>query len=78
MLISCSLIVAELVIFRSPKKQIYRNLDFQPSWEKFEPKHRTKYLGAIFDEHLSFNEHINTLKQKLNRANGIAHTCLLP
>ena len=31
----------------------------------------TKYLGAILDEHLSFNEYMNTLKQKLNRANGI-------
>ena len=25
----------------------------------------------IFDEHLSFNEHINTHKQKRNRANDI-------
>ena len=61
----------ELVIFRSPKKQIYRNLNFRLSGQKIEPKHHTKYLGVILDEHLSFNEHMNTLKQKLNRANGI-------
>ena len=30
-----------------------------------------KDKGLIIDEHLSFNEYINTLKQKLNRANGI-------
>ena len=28
-------------------------------------------LGVIIDEHMSFNEYMNTLKQKLNRANGI-------
>ena len=61
----------ELVTFRSPKKQIYRNLKFQLSGQKIEPKHHTKYLGVILDEYLSFNEHMSTLKQKLNRANGI-------
>ena len=61
----------ELVIFRSPKKQIYRNLNFRLSGQKIEPKHHTKYLGVILDEHLSFNEHMNILKQKFNRENGI-------
>ena len=61
----------ELVIFRSPKKLIYKNLNFRLSGQKIEPKHHTKYLGVILDEHLSFNEHMNTLKQKLNRTNGI-------
>ena len=37
--------------------------------QKIEPKHHTKYLGVILDEHLSFSEYMNTLKQKLNRAN---------
>ena len=31
----------------------------------------TKYLGVLLDKHLLFKDHINTLKQKLNRANGI-------
>ena len=61
----------ELVIFRSQKKQIDRNLNFQLSGQKIEPKHHIKYLGVILDEHLSFNEHMNTSKQKLNRAKGI-------
>ena len=30
-----------------------------------------KYLGVILDEHFSFNEHMNKLKQKLNRADGM-------
>ena len=47
------------------------NLNFQLSGQKIEPKHHTKYLGVILDEHLSFNEHMNTPKPKCNRANGI-------
>ena len=61
----------ELVIFGIPKKPTYRNIHFLLSGQKIEPKHHTKYLGVILDEHLSFNEHMNTLKQKLNRANGM-------
>ena len=61
----------EIVVFRSPTKQIYKSLNFRLSGQKIEPKCCTKYLGVIIDEHLSFNEYMNTLKQKLNRANGI-------
>ena len=56
---------------KSPRKQIYKNLNFRLSGQKIKPKRCTKYLGVIIDEHLSFNEYMNTLKQKLNRANGI-------
>ena len=41
----------ELVIFRSKKKN-YKNLNFRLSGQKVEPKHHTKYLGVILDEHL--------------------------
>ena len=61
----------ELVILRSPKKQICKNLNFWLSGQKIEPERHTKYLGVILDEHLSFSEYTNALKQKLNRANGI-------
>ena len=61
----------EIVVSRSPTKQICNNLNFRLSGQKIEPKHCTKYFGVIIDEHLSFNEYVNTLKQKLNRANGI-------
>ena len=46
-------------------------LNFRFSGQKIESKHHTKYLGAILDEHLSFNDYMNTLKQKLNTANVI-------
>ena len=58
----------EPVISRSPKNKY---LNFWLSGQKIEPEHYTKYLGFILDEHLSFNKYMNTLKQKLNRANGI-------
>ena len=61
----------EIVVFRSPKKQIYKNLHFRLSGQKIESKYCTKYLGFIIDEHLSSNGYMNTLKQKLNRANSI-------
>ena len=69
--ISLNVNKTEIVVFRSPTKQIYKNLNFRLSGQKIEPKRCTKYLGVIIDEHLSFNEYMNTLKQKLNRANGI-------
>ena len=31
----------------------------------------TKYLGMIMDEHLTCKNHIDTVKLKLNRANGL-------
>ena len=69
--ISLNVNKTEVVVFRSPTKQIYKNLNFRLSGQKTDPKRCTKYLGVIIDEHLSFNEYMNTLKQKLNRTNGI-------
>ena len=65
--------IFEIVVFRSVTKQIHKNLNFRLSGQKTEPKRCTKYLGVSIGEHLSFNEYMNTLKQKLNSivANGI-------
>ena len=57
--ISLNVNKTEIVVFRSPTKQIYKNLNFRLSGQKIEPKHCTKYLGVIIDEHLSFNEYMN-------------------
>ena len=69
--ISLNVNKTEIVVFRSPTKQIYKNLNFRLSGQKIEPNRCTKYLGVIIDKHLPFNKYMNTLKQKLNRANGI-------
>ena len=46
-------------------------MNFHLSGQKIRQKIYTKYLGGLSDEHLLFKDHISTLKQKLNRANGI-------
>ena len=61
----------DIVIFRSPRKQITKKMNFRLSGQKIRQKTCTKYLGVLIDEHLLFKDHINFLKQKLNRANGI-------
>ena len=61
----------DIVIFRSPRKQITKKMNFCLSGQKIRQKTCTKYLGVLIDEHLLFKDHINFLKQKLNRANGI-------
>ena len=63
--ISLNINKTEIVVFRSPTRQIYKNLNFRISGQKIESKRCTKYLGVFIDEHLSFNKHMNTLKQKL-------------
>ena len=60
-----------IVIFQSPRKQITKKINFRLTGQKIRQKTCTKYLGVLLDEHLLFKDHINTLKQKLNRANGI-------
>ena len=46
-------------------------MNFHLSGQKIREKTNTEYLGVLSDEHLLFKDHISTLKQKLNRANGI-------
>ena len=44
---------------------------FRLSGQKVIRKPCTKYLGVLLEENLLFKNYINTLKQKLNEANGI-------
>ena len=46
-------------------------MNFCLSGKKIRQKTCTKYLGVLMDKHLLFKDHINFLKPKLNRANGI-------
>ena len=61
----------DIIFFCSPRKQIAKKMNFCLSVQKIRQKTCTKYLGVLLDEHLLFKDQINTLKQKLNRANGI-------
>ena len=46
-------------------------MNFCLGGHKIRQKTCTKYLGVLFDEHLLFKDHINTLKERLNGVNGI-------
>ena len=61
----------EIVIFRPKRKQITKNMNFRISGLKIIPKTQTKYLGLVLDKHLTWSAHINILKIKLSRANGL-------
>ena len=63
--------VNNIAIFRSPRKQITKKMNFHLSDQKIRQKTCTKYGGVLIDKHVLFKHHIKFLKQKLNRANGI-------
>ena len=44
-------------------------MNFRISGQKINIICKTKYLGLILDEHLTFKYHLENLKLKLNRAN---------
>ena len=62
----------KLFLFRSKNKNITKNMNFRISGQKISIICKTKCLGLILDEHLTFKYHLENLKLKLNRAN-----CLL-
>ena len=46
-------------------------MNFRISGQKINIMKETKYLGMIMDEHLTFKNHKDTEKLKINRANGL-------
>ena len=46
-------------------------MNFRISGQKINITKETKYLGMVMDEHLTFKNHMDTMKLKLNRANGL-------
>ena len=61
----------EIIIFRSKQKEIKKHLNFRINGQLIKTKTMTKYLGLILDENLSWETHLNTLRLKLARANGM-------
>ena len=60
----------ELIYFRK-KNKIIPHLNIKLNGVKLQPSHAIKYLGLTFDEHLTFNNHINILNAKLKRSNNL-------
>ena len=61
----------EIVLFKSPKKLISRKLNFRISGQKIKMKHSAKYLGLIIDESLTWKDHFDILRAKLERSIGL-------
>ena len=60
----------ELIIFRK-KNKIIPELKIKLNGIKLYPKTEIKYLGLIFDKHLTFDSHINIMNAKLKRTNNL-------
>ena len=61
----------EIVIFRPKGKDITKKLNFRISDQQIYISKQVKYLGLMLDESLIWLSHINMLKTKLRRANGL-------
>ena len=62
----------EIIIFRSKQKStISKKLNFRISGQKIKPSLKVTYLGVVFDQFLTWNDHFNILLPKLSRATGM-------
>ena len=61
----------ELIIFRSKRKPMNREISIKLNGFKLTPSDNVKYLGMYLDKHLSWDYHIHTLSNSLSRATGI-------
>ena len=61
----------ELIIFRSKRKPINRDISIRLHGSKLKPGENVKYLGMYLDNHLSWDFHIHKLSNSLSRATGI-------
>ena len=46
-------------------------MSFRISGQKIIPTTHTRYLGILMDQHLSWDQYLKMLKEKLSRANGL-------
>ena len=53
------------------KVYITKHLNFRISGQKINEKKKTKYLGILLDEHLTWNFQLSQIKTKLNRSCGL-------
>ena len=61
----------DILLFKSNKKKITRQMKFKVDGHKIDISKTTKYLGVIIDENLNWKEHINQLTIKLSHAIGM-------
>ena len=69
--ISLNLNKREIILFRHKNHTISKNMNFRISGQKIIPTTHNRYLDILMDQHLSWDQHLKMLKQKLSRANGL-------
>ena len=69
--ISLNVDKTKILIFRAERKIISKKLNFRISGQKIKVSKEVKYLGIILEEHLKWKKHLQTIQQKLSRANGM-------
>ena len=69
--ISLNATKTEVIIFRSKRKKLDKNLNLFLDNHKLETSKKVKYLGVILDEHLEWSSHFEYLSSKLRKANGM-------
>ena len=62
---------SEIILFRSVHSKISKHLNFRLSGQKVTLSTSVKYLGIHLDQHLTWENHLKTLKPKLARAAGM-------
>ena len=58
----------EIILFKPKSVIITKHLNFRISGQRINLCKKVKYLGAILDEHLSWDDHISYITPKLSRA----------
>ena len=69
--ISLNVKKTELVIFKHKKKKLECPVRIKLSRKILYPSNSVKYLGVKIDENLDWENHINDIATKLNRANAL-------
>ena len=65
------IVKTEIIFFRTNKLDIKKHINFRISGQKINIVREAKYLGLKLDQHLTFKQHMHTIKLKLNRANSL-------
>ena len=60
-----------MVIFKSKQKKFEGDLKIKLCGKKLYPTESVKYLGVKIDTNLNWENHVNDLSIKLNRANAL-------
>ena len=71
--ISLNVSKTELIMFKPRMKKVDFDLKLKLNGKRLYPTKSVKYLGIKIDESLTWNEHINDIAIKLNRANAMLY-----